>query len=64
MTTAASVSPGVGTASAAISLIVLTLLYGGLAVIDGVLMVRYAKAGVPEPVDESTVDDRHPAFAY
>jgi cytochrome d ubiquinol oxidase subunit I len=30
------------------SLVVFTALYGVLAVIDGVLMVRYAKAGPPD----------------
>ena len=64
MTTADSVSPGVGAGSVATSLAVLTLLYGGLAVVEGVLMVRYARAGAPEPVDESTVDERRRAFAY
>jgi cytochrome d ubiquinol oxidase subunit I len=47
--TADGVSPTVGTATVLTSLIVFTLLYGVLAVIDGVLMVRYAKAGPPPP---------------
>jgi cytochrome bd ubiquinol oxidase subunit I len=45
--TADGVSPSVGAASVLISLVVFTLLYGALAVVDGVLMVRYAKAGPP-----------------
>jgi cytochrome bd ubiquinol oxidase subunit I len=65
MTTAGSVSPGVGGASVAASLIVLTLLYGGLAVVEGWLMLRYARAGAPEITDETTTpDERRPAFAY
>ena len=67
MTTADSVSPGVGVGSVATSLVVLTLLYGGLAVVEAVLMVRYARAGAPEPPPaepEPTGDERAPAFAY
>ena len=45
--TADGVSPSVGVASVLTTLIVFTLLYGALAVVDGVLMVRYAKAGPP-----------------
>ena len=51
--TADGVSPSVGTASVLTSLIVFTLLYGALAVIDGVLMVRYVKAGPPTDPDRS-----------
>ena len=50
------------------SLIVFTVLYGVLAVVDGVLMVRYAKAGPPPPEaprDEADSDEPRPAaFAY
>ncbi|MGI5129967.1 cytochrome ubiquinol oxidase subunit I [Pseudonocardia sp. CA-107938] len=45
--TSAGVSPGVGTFSVVTSFAVFTLLYGVLAAIDGVLMVRYAQAGPP-----------------
>jgi cytochrome d ubiquinol oxidase subunit I len=41
-------SPAVGTASVITSLVVFTLLYGVLAGVEGVLMVRYATAG-PRP---------------
>ncbi|MDF5752412.1 cytochrome ubiquinol oxidase subunit I [Spongiactinospora sp. TRM90649] len=47
--TAASVSPGVSLTQVAVSLAVFTALYGLLAVAEGVLLVRYVKAG-PEPV--------------
>ncbi|MBV8996467.1 MAG: cytochrome ubiquinol oxidase subunit I, partial [Pseudonocardiales bacterium] len=46
--TAAGASPSVGTWTVLTSLVVFTALYGVLAVIDGVLMVRYAKAGPPD----------------
>ncbi|MFC4950758.1 cytochrome ubiquinol oxidase subunit I [Pseudonocardia sp. GCM10023141] len=52
--TADSVSPSVGAGLVLTSLIVLTVLYGALAVIDGVLMVRYAKAGPPPPTPVGT----------
>jgi cytochrome d ubiquinol oxidase subunit I len=55
--TADGVSPSVGTASVLTSLIVFTLLYGALAVIDGVLMVRYVKAGPPPIPTEFDSDD-------
>ncbi|MEZ0064212.1 cytochrome d ubiquinol oxidase subunit I [Streptacidiphilus sp. MAP12-20] len=49
MTTADAVSPGVSLGEQWTSLIVFTLLYGLLAVIEVKLMVKYAKAG---PTDE------------
>jgi len=49
--TAASVSPGVTLSQVAVSLTVLTLLYGLLAVAEAVLLARHVKAGpAPEPV--------------
>jgi cytochrome d ubiquinol oxidase subunit I len=67
MTTAQSVSPGVSTFEAATSLIVLTLLYAVLAVVEVGLMLKFIKAGaekdpvVHEPTDDP---DRPLAFAY
>jgi len=55
--TADGVSTSVGVASVLTSLIVFTLLYGVLAVVDGVLMVRYAKAGPPPPTPLTPVAD-------
>ena len=53
--TADGVSPSVGLGTVLTSLIVLTLLYGGLAVIEGWLLVRAVKAGpAPAPPDEAT----------
>src|SRR4051794_20289057 len=66
MPTSAGVSPSVGTATVLTSLIVFTLLYGGLAVIEGVLMVRYVRAGAPPAaVDDTESDEPRPlAVAY
>jgi cytochrome d ubiquinol oxidase subunit I len=67
MTTADGVSPTVSAGTVLTSLIVFTVLYGVLAVLDGVLMYRYAKAGPPDPTPpESDVDADKPApvFAY
>ena len=66
--TADGVSPTVGTGTVLTSLVVFTLLYGALAVVDGVLMVRYAQAGPPsvEPAAEDADPDapRPLAVAY
>jgi cytochrome d ubiquinol oxidase subunit I len=68
LTTARSVSPGVSTFEVATSLIVLTLLYGVLALIEVRLMLTYIARGadpLPEP-DKGGPDDhdRPLAFAY
>jgi cytochrome d ubiquinol oxidase subunit I len=63
-----SVSPSVGAGSVATSLIVLTLLYGVLAVVELALLVRYARVGAPELApagdDDDESADRPLAFAY
>ena len=67
MTTEEGVSPTVSAGTVLTSLIVFTVLYGVLAVVDGLLMYRYAKAGPPDPAPpESDVDTETPApvFAY
>ena len=74
MLTADGVSPSVGSASVAISLVTFTLVYAALAVIELKLLVRYAKAGpAPEPAppppgsqgpDADATDERPMAFAY
>lgn len=68
-TTADSVSPATGLGEVATSLIVFTLLYGVLALIEVALLVRFARAGAPElsgPDDEGPGDDdsESTAFAY
>ncbi|WP_067500565.1 cytochrome ubiquinol oxidase subunit I [Actinoplanes sp. TFC3] len=62
--TAESVSPSVGAGSVATSLIVLTALYGVLAVVEVGLFVRYARAGAPEIKAPTDDPDRPLAFAY
>ncbi|GID91058.1 cytochrome ubiquinol oxidase subunit I [Amorphoplanes digitatis] len=59
-------SPSVSTAEAATSLIVLTLLYGVLAVVEVGLFLKYAGAGAPElpPPPDLEDADRPLAFAY
>ena len=70
MTTAQSVSPTVSVTEALISLIVLTLLYAGLAVVEVRLMLTYIRAGAdPVPVvgdddPDAHGPDRPLAFAY
>lgn len=63
--TAESGSPSVSTGEAATGLVVLTVLYGILAVIEVGLFVRYARAGAPpvEP-DRTGSEDKPLAFAY
>jgi cytochrome d ubiquinol oxidase subunit I len=62
--TSESVSPSVSTAEAATGLIVLTVLYGVLAVIEFGLFVKYAKAGAPTIEPASDSEDKPLAFAY
>ncbi len=68
MATARGVSPGTSTAEVLTSLIVLTLLYGALAVIEVKLLLTYIRKGadpLPEPSDDASDDpDRPLAFAY
>ncbi|WP_181311229.1 cytochrome ubiquinol oxidase subunit I [Nocardioides campestrisoli] len=70
MTTQSAVSPGVSVFEAATSLIVLTLLYAALAVVELGLLIKYIKIGA-EPFSEppevpvgGADDDRPMAFAY
>jgi cytochrome d ubiquinol oxidase subunit I len=62
--TSQSVSPSVGAGTVATSLIVLTLLYGALAVVEVGLFVRYARSGAPEIETAAEDPDRPLAFAY
>jgi cytochrome d ubiquinol oxidase subunit I len=71
MTTANGVSPSVNTFEAATSVIVLTVLYGVLAVIELGLMARYIRKGAepfvepPDPGIRGPQDDDQPlTFAY
>ncbi|HWB34501.1 MAG TPA: cytochrome ubiquinol oxidase subunit I [Rugosimonospora sp.] len=64
---AAGVSPPVATGTVATSLIVFTLLYGALAVVEVKLMLRGIRGGLPDvtppPAAEET-EDQPLAFAY
>ncbi|MEV7803487.1 cytochrome ubiquinol oxidase subunit I [Microbispora sp. NPDC088329] len=59
--TAASVSPGVSLGEVAITLAVFTVLYGVLALAEGVLLVRHVKAGPELPPVESAPAEAVPA---
>jgi cytochrome d ubiquinol oxidase subunit I len=70
-TTPASVSPEVSGGEVLTSMVVFTLLYGVLAVIEVALMVKYVKLGPPaeqevdsNPYDPDAPADRPLTFAY
>ena len=59
------VSPSVGSGTVLTSLVVFTLLYGALAVVELGLMLKYAKAGPPEVSEPAVTGGDEPlAFAY
>ena len=62
--TSESVSPSVGTGEAAVSLLVLTVLYGVLAVVEAGLFLKAVRAGAPEIEAPSEDPDRPLDFAY
>ncbi len=68
--TSAGVSPSVGAGTVLVSLIVFTLLYGMLAVVELTLLLRYAKAGPPDDPfpggadDDASSEQRPMSFAY
>jgi cytochrome d ubiquinol oxidase subunit I len=63
--TANAASPSVTGGNVITSLAVFTLVYGVLAVVEVGLLLRYARAGVPDVTPPSTEDkDRPLAFAY
>ena len=68
MLTRNGVSPSVSTAEVVTSLAVFTLLYGLLAVVEVRLLLRFAKAGLPDanppPVTVDKDQDRPLSFAY
>jgi cytochrome d ubiquinol oxidase subunit I len=53
------VSPSISAGTVATSLITFLILYGVLAVIDAVLMSKYAR----KEIDESSAEDAEPAVA-
>lgn len=66
MPTALGVSPGVSAGLVLTSMVLFTLLYGALAVVEVKLLVKYIKLGLPEatPVEVITDDDQPLSFAY
>jgi cytochrome d ubiquinol oxidase subunit I len=69
MTTDKAVSPGVSTFEVLTSLILFTLVYGALAVVEVRLMLTYIRRGAdpvepPTPSDDAGEGDRPLAFAY
>jgi cytochrome d ubiquinol oxidase subunit I len=69
MTTSEAVSPGVSTFEAGASLVVLTLVYAALAVVEIGLILKYIKTGAEKDVvltssDDHNDPDRPLAFAY
>lgn len=66
MPTTIGISPSVPASSVVTSLIIYTLLYGALAVIEVGLFLKYAKKGLPdvEPVELHEGDDSPLSFAY
>ena len=66
MPTAAGVSPGVSAGAVLFSMILFTLLYGVLAVVEVGLLLKYIKKGLPEVTEPKVVtsDDEPLSFAY
>ena len=63
--TASAVSPGVGVGSVLTTMILYTVVYGALAVVEVGLMAKYVRAGLPDatPVEIKGEDDVL-SFAY
>ena len=64
MLTKNGLSPSVSTTELVISLTVFVLLYGTLATVDLVLMLRYSRKELPPAPAEATSGDRVPAMEY
>ena len=66
MPTAAGVSPTASVGEVLFSMITYTLIYGGLAVIEVWLFLKYAKAGLPDvaPIEVQKDPDAPMSFAY
>jgi cytochrome d ubiquinol oxidase subunit I len=61
------VSPSISTATVATSLIVFLLLYGALAVVDAILMIRYSRKAIEPPPtsdDEGVEEEQLAAMSY
>ncbi|MEU4230978.1 cytochrome ubiquinol oxidase subunit I [Nonomuraea sp. NPDC026600] len=64
MKTAGGVSPSVGAGTVLTSLIVFTVLYGGLALVEVGLMIKYGRATPPSADDAEPHDGGETSFAY
>jgi cytochrome d ubiquinol oxidase subunit I len=64
MLTKTGISPSVSTATIATSLAIFVLLYGVLATVDLMLMLKYARAQLPPPRAETEADAPVPAVQY
>ncbi|MDR1768927.1 MAG: cytochrome ubiquinol oxidase subunit I [Propionibacteriaceae bacterium] len=67
LSTHAAVSPGVTALELGLTLVLYTLIYGVLAVVEVSLLLKYIKLGLPQRVEEPTVQDDDSAplsFAY
>ncbi|MBT2226583.1 cytochrome ubiquinol oxidase subunit I [Nonomuraea sp. NEAU-A123] len=64
MKTADGVSPSVGAGTVLTSLIVFTILYGGLALVEVGLMIKYGRATPPSADDAEPHDGGETSFAY
>jgi cytochrome bd ubiquinol oxidase subunit I len=59
-----AVSPSVDAATIAVSLGIFVLLYGALAVVDLLLMLRYARKELPPPEPAAQQEEPVPAVQY
>ncbi len=66
MPTAMGVSPGVTVWEVAISMVLYTLIYGSLAVVEVGLLLKYIKLGLPDVVEPEIIEDEDAplSFAY
>ena len=65
-TTASGVSPGVSAFEMGTTMVLFTLLYGALAVVEVRLLLKYIKLGLPDVVEPEVItdDDAPLSFAY
>lgn len=66
LTTASAVSPGVSAFEVGTTMVLYTLIYGALAVVEVGLLLKYIKLGLPEVVEPTVIteDDQPLSFAY
>ena len=66
LTTASGVSPGVSAFEMGTTMVLFTLIYGVLAVVEVRLLMKYIKLGLPDVVEPEVItdDDAPLSFAY